>query len=569
MRIERRVSLATSAFSDDVHPLVARVYSTRGVHSTDDVDYSLSKALPFDTLKDIDVAVRLLEQARTSRQRVLVLGDFDADGATSCAVAVLGLRALGIEHVDYLVPNRFEFGYGLTPEIVEVACQWQPDVLITVDNGISSIDGVRAARENGISVLITDHHLPGAELPSAEAIVNPNQQGCEFPSKSVAGVGVMFYVLLALRACLRERGEFEGAAAPNLAELLDLVALGTIADVVPLDHNNRVLVSQGLARIRSGRCRPGIRALLQVAGRDQQRVVASDMGFAVAPRLNAAGRLADMSSGVECLLTDDSATARRLAGELDSLNRERREIESDMQSQALANLTELELDDDMGLGLCLFDEDWHQGVVGILASRIKDRLHRPVIAFACDGAQSLKGSGRSIKGFHIRDALQDVASAHPHLITRFGGHAMAAGLTLPRENLERFREAFDRRARELLDADDLEGVVFSDGELAPEQLTLHAADALRKAGPWGQGFPEPLFDGGFEVLDSRILKERHLKLRVRSAKGGQVVEAIQFNADVDAWRPDTTSVRLAYRLEVNEFRGVRSVNLIVEYLEEQ
>lgn len=563
------MSLATGAFSDDVHPLVARVYSTRGVHSTDDVDYSLSKALPFDTLKDIDVAVRLLEQARTSRQRVLVLGDFDADGATSCAVAVLGLRALGIEHVDYLVPNRFEFGYGLTPEIVKVACQWQPDVLITVDNGISSIDGVSAARENGISVLITDHHLPGAELPSAEAIVNPNQQGCEFPSKSVAGVGVMFYVLLALRARLRERGEFEGTATPNLAELLDLVALGTIADVVPLDHNNRVLVSQGLARIRSGRCRLGIRALLQVAGRDQQRVVASDMGFAVAPRLNAAGRLADMSTGVECLLTDDSATARRLAGELDSLNRERREIESDMQSQALANLTELELDDDMGLGLCLFDEDWHQGVVGILASRIKDRLHRPVIAFACDGDQSLKGSGRSINGFHIRDALQDVASAHPHLITRFGGHAMAAGLTLPRENLESFREAFDRRVRELLDADDLEGVVVSDGELAPEQLTLHAADALRKAGPWGQGFPEPLFDGGFEVLDSRILKERHLKLRVRSAKGGQVVEAIQFNADIDAWRPDTTSVRLAYRLEVNEFRGVRSVNLIVEYLEEQ
>jgi single-stranded-DNA-specific exonuclease len=438
-----------------------------------------------------------------------------------------------------------------------------------VDNGISSLTGVRAARAQGVKVLITDHHLPGPKLPDANAVVNPNQVGCEFPSKCIAGVGVMFYVLLALRAKLRERGWFESQSLTelNLAEFLDLVALGTVADVVALDQNNRRLVSQGLARIRAGRCRPGISALLRVAGRDREQVVASDMGFSVAPRLNAAGRLTDMARGVECLLSDDASTALAMAGELDKLNQQRRSIEADMQEQAVASLSKLELDDALAVGLCLFDESWHQGVVGILASRIKERVHRPVIAFALEDEHTLKGSGRSIAGFHIRDALQDVSRAHPSLMTQFGGHAMAAGLTLPRENFDAFCAAFDHEAKRHLDKSTLEGVINTDGALQPEDMSLNVAEVLRNAGPWGQGFPEPVFDGEFSVVQSRILKDRHIKLVLGLPSSRRTVEAIQFNGDVDAWHIGVARVRIAYRLDVNEFRGVRSVNFIVSHLE--
>ena len=569
MRLERRQTSDQLQLDRGLHPVVQRVYAARGITSTDEVDYALSGIDSFDRLKSIDRAVDLLEAALDGQQRVLVVGDFDADGATSAALAVLGLRRMGFGSVDYLIPNRFEFGYGLTPELVEIASSAQPELLITVDNGISSVAGVKAANDLGIKVLITDHHLPGAELPAAAAIVNPNQPGCDFPSKHVAGVGVMFYVLCALRARLRARGWFEREACPepNLAELLDLVALGTIADVVPLDHNNRVLVSQGLARIRAGRCRPGIAALLSVANRTCEQVVAADMGFAVAPRLNAAGRLTHMSRGVECLLTDDMKVALQHARELDALNRERREIEADMQSQALVHLDQLKLDSGPELGLCLFDASWHQGVVGILASRIKDRMHRPVIAFALEDEHTLKGSGRSIAGFHIRDALQDIAAAAPSLITRFGGHAMAAGLTLPRDNLEPFREAFDAQACARLGDQPLEGVVLSDGELSADELRLSTAEAVRKAGPWGQGFPEPVFDGEFQVLESRILKDRHIKLKLRASDSQHPLEAIQFNADVEAWSSTTRRVLLAYRLEVNEFRGARNLNLMVQHLQ--
>ena len=569
MRIERRDVVSGVHLGDEMHPLLARIYAARGVNSVNELDHSLGNLHSYASLKDIDKAVDLLVQALLEKQRILIVGDFDADGATSCALAVLGLRALGASEVDYLIPNRFEFGYGLSPEIVEVAMAWSPHLLVTVDNGISSLTGVRAARAQGVKVLITDHHLPGPELQDANAVVNPNQVGCEFPSKCIAGVGVMFYVLLALRAKLRERGWFESQSLTelNLAELLDLVALGTVADVVALDQNNRRLVSQGLARIRAGRCRPGISALLRVAGRDREQVVASDMGFSVAPRLNAAGRLTDMARGVECLLSDDASTALAIAGELDKLNQERRSIEADMQEKAVASLSKLELDDALAVGLCLFDESWHQGVVGILASRIKERVHRPVIAFALEDEDTLKGSGRSIAGFHIRDALQDVSRAHPSLMTQFGGHAMAAGLTLPRENFDAFCAAFDHEAQRHLDKSTLEGVITTDGALQPEDMSLNAAEVLRNAGPWGQGFPEPVFDGEFSVVQSRILKDRHIKLVLGLPSSRRTVEAIQFNGDVDAWHIGVARVRIAYRLDVNEFRGVRSVNFIVSHLE--
>ena len=569
MRIETREPGATIDFGPQTHPLVARVYAARGVSSAEELDYSLAKLSSFESFKGMTRAVDLLEDALEHRQRILIVGDFDADGATSCALAVLGLRGLGAADVDYLIPNRFEFGYGLTPEIVDVATQWSPSLLVTVDNGISSLAGVAAAQAHGMKVLITDHHLPGPELPQADAIVNPNQGECQFPSKSIAGVGVMFYVLLALRARLRAKAWFSGrgAAEPNLAEYLDLVALGTVADVVRLDHTNRTLVSQGIARIRAGRCRPGISALLRVAGRDQREIVASDLGFSVAPRLNAAGRLTDMARGVECLLCDDETQALTLAGELDRLNKERRNIESDMRDQALQSLDRLQLDDAMAVGLCLFDASWHQGVVGILASRIKDKVHRPVIAFALEDEDTLKGSGRSIAGFHIRDALQDVESAQPGLMTRFGGHAMAAGLTLPKQNFAAFCAAFDARARRQLDNVSLEGAIQSDGALASDEISLPAAEALRQAGPWGQGFSEPVFDGEFVVSSVRIIKERHIKLVLELAGSGNKVEAIQFNGDVENCPRSADIARLAYRLEVNEFRGKKSVNLIVVHLE--
>ncbi|MGD2056357.1 MAG: single-stranded-DNA-specific exonuclease RecJ, partial [Gammaproteobacteria bacterium] len=480
----------------DLPAVLRRVYAARTIESAADLDYSLQRLLSPARLGGMPAAVGLLVAALTQRQRIVVVGDFDADGATSCALCLRALRSMGALHVDYLVPNRFEYGYGLTPEIVNVAAQRGPDLIITVDNGIASVAGVAAARERGIRVLITDHHLPGAELPRADALVNPNLPGEDFPSRHLAGVGVAFYVMLALRSALRERGWFaeQGMPEPNLGQWLDLVALGTVADVVPLDRNNRILVEQGLRRIRAGRCVPGIRALLQAGGRAPARCVSTDLGFVVGPRLNAAGRLDDMSQGIECLLTDSEHTAQSIAARLDALNRERRAIETEMQARALEAIRQLRLEErPLPTGLCLFDPDWHQGVIGILAARIRERFHRPVIAFAPGGDGELKGSARSVPGFHIRDALDAVASRHPGLVSRFGGHAMAAGLTLAEESYPAFAAAFDVEVSRFLSADDLNGVIYTDGELAADELNLETARLLREAGPWGQGFPEPLF----------------------------------------------------------------------------
>ncbi len=563
-----RRSRGKSAPLVDVHPVLQRVYAARAIETAAELDYTLDTLLPPAQLSGLAEAVSLLEQAISGQQRIVVVGDFDADGATSCALSLRALRAMGATDVHYLVPNRFEYGYGLTPEIVAVAAELQPDLIMTVDNGISSIEGVAAARQYGIRVLITDHHLPGEQLPAAEAIVNPNQHGDTFPSKNLAGVGVAFYVMLALRTRLREQGWFEKAnlPEPKLALLLDLVALGTVADVVPMDRNNRTLVHQGIQRLRAGKCVPGIRALLEIAGRNLQRVVASDLGFTVGPRLNAAGRLDDMSLGIECLLTDDIHAARKMAARLDELNRDRKAIESGMQAQALEAIAGLNLQDEqLPVGLCLFDPDWHQGVIGILASRIKEQFHRPVIAFARSSEGELKGSARSISGLHIRDALDAVASSHPGLIEKFGGHAMAAGLSLAEKDYPAFSAAFNDEVARHLSADDLTGVIYSDGELSDQELSLDTAQLLRDASPWGQGFPAPLFDGDFTVLGYRVVGEKHLKMTLQSAQGSCQIDAIAFNTA--ALPDDCQHVHMAYRLDANEFRGIVSPQLIFEYIE--
>ena len=571
MRIETRPLPDVMPALGQLPPLLSRLYAARGVLSEVELDRRLQALLPYSGLRGIDQAVAVLESALRERRSILIVGDFDADGATASSVAVLALRQLGAAQVDYLVPNRFEYGYGLTPEIVEVALTRRPDVLVTVDNGISSIEGVAAAKAAGLQVVVTDHHLPGSELPEADAIVNPSQPGCAFASKAMAGVGVIFYVMLALRAALRESGWFAetGRAEPNLAELLDLVALGTVADVVPLDANNRIMVHQGLARIRAGRCRPGIRALLEVAGRPRERLVSTDLGFIVGPRLNAAGRMDDISLGIECLLTEDEGLALDRARELDGLNRDRKAIERDMQQQALKTLEAMQLDEqDLPFGLCLFDAEWHQGVIGILASRLKERFHRPVIAFADAGDGMIKGSARSIAGLHIRDALDAVATRHPHLLSKFGGHAMAAGMTLREADFPAFADAFDAEVRRQLQPADLAGRLLSDGQLEAAELSLEMAASLREAGPWGQHFPEPLFHGEFELLQQRLVGERHLKMVLRVAGSAEVLDAIAFNIDPHVW-PDPTVQRvlLAYTLDINEFRGRRSLQLMVRHLE--
>lgn len=568
MRIESRPLPPSLPDLGDLPPLLTRLYAARGVQSAAELDKGLARLIPYQQLKGVDAAVELLVDALEKGQRILYVGDFDADGATASSVGVLALRMLGAAWVDYLVPNRFEYGYGLTPEIVAVALEKRPELLVTVDNGISSIEGVAAAKAAGLRVLVTDHHLPGPELPAADAIVNPNQPGCDFPSKAMAGVGVIFYVMLALRARLRERGWFaaRGIAEPNLAELLDLVALGSVADVVPLDANNRILVHQGLARIRAGRARPGLRALLEVAGRDCRRITATDLGFILGPRLNAAGRLDDMSLGIEMLLCEDEAVARDMAVQLDSLNQDRKAIEQGMQREALAQLKELP-EEEMPFGLCLFDPEWHQGVIGILASRLKERYHRPTIAFADAGDGSLKGSARSVAGFHIRDALDAVAARHPGLISKFGGHAMAAGLSLPQENFGAFAAAFDAEVRRQLDEDDLTGRLLSDGQLGAEEFHLELARAIRHAGPWGQHFPEPLFHGVFQIVQQRIVGERHLKLVLKTECGSLQLDAIAFNIDREIWpNPTVRWAEVAYRLDVNEFRGNESVQLMVAHI---
>lgn len=568
MRIEPRPLPETLPDLGDLPPLLTRLYAARGVQSAAELDKGLARLMPYSQLKGIEAAVDLLVEALEKRQRILFVGDFDADGATASTVGVLGLRLLGAAQVDYLVPNRFEYGYGLTPEIVAVALERRPDLLVTVDNGISSIDGVAAAKAAGLKVLVTDHHLPGRELPAADAIVNPNQPGCDFPSKALAGVGVIFYVLLALRARLRQRDWFarRGIAEPNLAELLDLVALGSVADVVPLDANNRILVHQGLARIRAGRARPGLRALLEVAGRDHRRITSTDLGFILGPRLNAAGRLDDMSLGIECLLCEDEPLARDMAVQLDALNQDRKAIEQGMQREALAQLRDLPTEQ-LPFGLCLFEPDWHQGVIGILASRLKERYHRPTIAFADAGDGLLKGSARSIPGFHIRDALDAVAARHPGLISKFGGHAMAAGLSLPQANFGAFSAAFDAEVRRQLAEEDLAGRLLSDGQLGAEEFHLELARVLRQAGPWGQHFPEPLFHGVFEIVQQRLVGERHLKMVLRTECGSRQLDAIAFNVDREQWPNPTVSwAELAYKLDVNEFRGQESVQLLVTHL---
>lgn len=569
-RLIRRRQVEEPAALDALHPVLRRVYAARQVDSPAEVETAINGLVPPDRLDGLARAVDLLAGALEAGTRLLVVGDFDADGATSTALLVSSLRALGGRAVDYLVPNRFEYGYGLTPEIVEVAAQRGAELIVTVDNGISSIDGVAAARAHGMRVLVTDHHLPGATLPDADAILNPNVPGNGFPSKHLAGVGVAFYLLLGLRARLRESGWFEarGIAEPNLAETLDLVALGTVADVVPLDRNNRILVQQGLARMRAGRARPGIQALIDVSRREAARLVAQDLGFCLGPRLNAAGRLEDMSIGIECLLATDAERARRLAGELDRLNRERRDIEADMQSEAMSLLDDLQREEArLPAGICLYQPHWHQGVIGILAARVKERFHRPAIVFAAAGDGTLKGSARSIPGLHIRDALDAIATAHPGLLTKFGGHAMAAGMTLAEADFPRFARAFDALVRDRLHGDAFVNVIETDGGLDSADLTLDLAQLLRDAGPWGQAFPEPLFDGLFRVADVRVLGGRHLKLGVTPLDGARVLDAIAFNQAGAQTPAAGDCVRLAYRLDVNVFRGNQALQLIAEHVE--
>ncbi|WP_273873699.1 single-stranded-DNA-specific exonuclease RecJ [Serratia ureilytica] len=562
--------------ADDTHlpaslpPLLRRLYALRGVQAEQELERGVKGMLPWQQLDGIDNAVQLLQQALADGRRIMVVGDFDADGATSTALTVLALRSMGGAAVDYLVPNRFEDGYGLSPEVVEQAAARGAELIVTVDNGISSHAGVDVAHAKGMQVLVTDHHLPGETLPAAEAIVNPNLRGCGFPSKSLAGVGVAFYLMLALRARLRDSGWFEqrALAMPNLAELLDLVALGTVADVVPLDANNRILVYQGLNRIRAGKCRPGIRALLEVANRDARQLAANDLGFALGPRLNAAGRLDDMSIGVALLLSDDIAQARMLANDLDALNQTRREIEQGMQVEALQLCDQLErTSTELPYGLAMYHPEWHQGVVGILASRIKERFHRPVIAFAPAGDGILKGSGRSVPGLHMRDALERLDMLNPGLMMKFGGHAMAAGLSLEEAKFDEFRQRFGELVGEWLDPAMLEGVIWSDGELAMQELSLTTAELLREGGPWGQAFPEPTFDGKFRILQQRLVGEKHLKLMVEPLGGGPLLDGIAFNVDTTLW-PDSSvrEVELAYKLDVNEFRGNRNVQLLIQHL---
>jgi single-stranded-DNA-specific exonuclease len=541
-----------------LHPLLARLYAARGITDKAELDYELKSLLPPASLTHATDAAQLLADAIEAEAKMLIIGDYDCDGATATAVGMRALKALGAD-VDFLLPDRFKLGYGLSPEIVDLAAEQSPDLIITVDNGIASLEGVARAQQHGIATLITDHHLPAATLPAADCIVNPNQPGCDFPSKCIAGVGVMFYVMLALRAELRTRGWFEERPEPNFANLLDLVALGTVADVVKLDRNNRILVSQGLKRMRAGQMQPGIAALFKAAGRDPRRATAFDLGFLLGPRLNAAGRLADMRLGVECLLTDDPARALTIAQQLDTLNRERREIEAGMQEQALQLLEALDANE-AAPGIAMFYESWHEGVVGILASRIKDKLHRPVFAFARGEGGIIKGSGRSIPGLHLRDALDLVAKRAPGLLIRFGGHAMAAGATVSAENFEKFKSLFAQVAGELLAPADLTRTLETDGSLEGGYISLETARLLENE-IWGQGFPAPLFLDEFDVEQQRVLKEKHLKLRLR--KGNTRIDAIQFNFSS---QPGNRT-RLAYRLAINEYMGVESPQLMVEHLE--
>ncbi|MCG7533356.1 single-stranded-DNA-specific exonuclease RecJ [Psychrobium sp. MM17-31] len=570
--VERRPAVEFDHLSFLNQPLLQRIYASRGINSATELEYQLKNLLNPAMLKDTDKAAQLLFQAITTGQKITIVGDFDADGATSTALSMLTLRRFGATDVDYIVPNRFDFGYGLSVPIVDIAHQQGTKVIMTVDNGISSIDGIAHAKALGMTVIVTDHHLAGEQLPQADAIVNPNQPDCQFASKNLAGVGVAFYVMLALRAEMRKANYFAktGLQEPNMAEFLDIVALGTVADVVVLDSNNRILVEQGLARIKAGRTRPGIRALLEIAKRNLERIVASDMGFAIGPRLNAAGRLDDMSLGIECLLTNNEQHAREIASELDGFNKDRRAIEAGMQQEALKIIEQLPFTQDGGevpYAFALFHPEWHQGVSGIVASRIKEKFHRPVIVFADAGDGELKGSGRSIEGLHLRDLLERINTLAPGMILKFGGHAMAAGLSIKESDYPAFAKLFEAQAQATLLPEQLSGKILTDGELHSQDFTIETAALLRDAGPWGQGFSEPCFDGRFRVVQQRIVGEKHLKLVLEPEGSMMVVDAIAFNVDLQTWpNPNIQWVEVAYKLDINEFRNKLSLQLMVEHI---
>ncbi|MCP4411130.1 MAG: single-stranded-DNA-specific exonuclease RecJ [Gammaproteobacteria bacterium] len=563
---------------DGVSDILSKIYLSRGITSSRQLNYQLDQLPSPQLLKDNNNGAKLLAKAITQQQRLLVLADFDVDGATSCALMKLALESLGATHVDYLVPDRFKFGYGLTVKIVDVAATYSPDLIITVDNGIASIEGVDRANELGINVLITDHHLPGKALPDAKCIINPNQSDCNFPSKALAGVGVAFYLILALRKQLREQGWFTQSqiSEPNLSQYLDLVALGTIADLAPLDHCNRILVAQGLKRIQAGYCRPGIIALLDLAKRDFSRIQANDLGFYVGPRLNAAGRLDDMSLGIECLLTQNHTKALEMAAALDNLNKERRKIEQSMQEQALVSLEKLfknqEFDDEKTtistkFGFCLYQPDWHQGIIGLLASRVKEKVNRPVIVFADATTESkqLKGSARSIPGLHIKDALDQLATEKPHLLRQFGGHAMAAGMTIDKQNMDEFSYAFNAIVTEKMGGQLADNILWSDAELPMSHINIQLARELRDAGPWGQAFAEPKFHGNFTIISKRILSGKHLKLQLENSQGA-TLEGISFFVDEALLNAEMRKVNLYYKIDINFYREQENLQLLIEHI---
>jgi len=570
-KIIRRKRNNSLTHPDSTHPALQKVYASRNINSLEELDYRLENLLSFTLLDNIEEAAKLLSSTLMQQKRIVVVADYDADGATACALAIRGLKSMGFKNVQYIVPDRFEHGYGLSPEIVEMAATLEPDLLITVDNGISSVEGVKLARDKGFEVLITDHHLPASVLPDANVIVNPNLENDSFPSKSLAGVGVLFYVLAALRAELRQDGWFEqqNLPVPNLAQFLDLVALGTVADVVPLDSNNRILVYHGLERIRQGKCVAGISALLNVAKRTPAKITSGDLGFSVGPRLNAAGRLTDMRLGIECLICDDQSTAMQMATKLDEINQQRRSIQQEMENEAIADIEEMDLQANEALpsGMCLYKEHWHQGVIGVLASKIKEITHRPVIAFAKENDELLKGSARSIRDVHIRDAIEAIATINPGLVLKYGGHAMAAGLSIELERFDEFSILFANEIDERIKMTGFDSELYSDGELNADDFTIELAEEFVRAGPWGQGFPEPRFDGVFKIMTSRIVGTKHLKLQLCPEDGKPSIDAIAFNTTDEHWPGGFEKVQTLYRLEINEYMGRRTPQLIVEHIE--